>query len=138
MINGQSCFAILEDSFFRRSAKTLQAARAVAVAFHFDIHAFHQAQPEVRHRRAVRELHVAARLEGTAAAAGKKAGATSVVMAGGVAVAVAKDDHGVVEQRLVTFFDRLHLLDEIGELLAGHHRAKRASRRQEGTDNSHS
>ena len=40
-----------------------------------------------------------------------------MIVSSTVAVAVSEQDHGIVQQRFVSFLNRLHLLQEVGKLL---------------------
>ena len=87
------------------------------MALDFHAHAIHERQPQIAHRRAGRIFDVPAGIDRAAAAAGQNRRAIVMVVANPIAVAVSQQDHRIIEQRFVPFLDRLHLLQEVGELL---------------------
>ena len=71
---------------------------------------------EIAHRGVFAEAQVAAALQGAAAAAGEDDGEVIMAVTVGIADAAAKNDHAVVQQASVAFFDAFEFLEEVGKL----------------------
>jgi len=91
-------------------------AGAVAKRIEIHIHPIEQRKPEVVERRFVVVTNVAARLQRSSTLAGDENWQVVVVVGIAVGVAAAVGNHAMIEQRSVSFFDALHLVQQVCQL----------------------
>src|SRR5450759_4162126 len=91
-------------------------AGGIAEVIGVHAHAIHHTEEEIAHGSFLAIDHAAAGLDGLAGAPGDQRGKVVVGVPVAVGEAGAVDDHAVIEQRAVTFLDRLQLLHPGGEL----------------------
>ena len=94
-----------------------QRPRAVAQSVEVDLHAVEHRDPEVIQRGFLGVDDVAALLERAAGSASEDQREVVVVVGIAVGVAAAVGQHAVVQQRAVSLFDRVQLLQQVGQLL---------------------